>query len=70
MEAIGGTGDTITGVLTSLVGAGFDFVKAGEMSCMCNRIIAELICPNPATQVAELIEKIPDALVRILDGKV
>jgi hypothetical protein len=70
MEAIGGTGDTITGVLTSLVGAGFDFVKAGEMSCLCNRIIAELICPNPATQVAELIEKIPDALVRILDGKV
>lgn len=69
MEAIGGTGDTITGILTALLGAGFDFIKAGEMSCICNRIMAELLNPDPATQVAELIEKIPDAMVKILNGK-
>ncbi|MDY0131872.1 MAG: NAD(P)H-hydrate dehydratase [Desulforegulaceae bacterium] len=69
MEAIGGTGDTITGILTALLGAGFDFTKAGEMSCLCNRIIAELLNPTPATQVAELIDKIPEAMLKILDGK-
>lgn len=62
MEAIGGTGDTLTGMLTGLCGAGFDPIGAAVVAATANRLCDSLAKPTPATQVAELIEGIPQAL--------
>lgn len=66
MEAIGGTGDTLTGMLTGLCGAGFDLVEAAIAAAIANRLCGSLSRPTPATQVAELIEVIPQALEQAL----
>ena len=62
MEAIGGTGDTLTGLLTGLCAAGFEPVKAAIVAAKANRICGLLADPTPATQVAQLIDVIPQAL--------
>ena len=66
MEAIGGTGDTLTGMLTGLCGAGFDPIDAAIVAATANRLCGSLARPTPATQVAELIEVIPQALDQAL----
>jgi ADP-dependent NAD(P)H-hydrate dehydratase / NAD(P)H-hydrate epimerase len=68
MEAIGGTGDTMTGVLSVLCGADFKLTDAAVLAARVNRWSGYYADPSPATQVAELIEKIPQALVKALNG--
>jgi len=68
MEAIGGTGDTLTGLLTVLCGADFKPTQAAVMAAKANRWTGFYADPSPATQVAELIDKIPQALSKVLDG--
>ncbi len=67
MEAIGGTGDTLTGLLTVLCGAGHTPTEAAELAARANRCSGLLADPNPATQIAELIAHIPQALSTVLD---
>ena len=67
LEAIGGTGDTITGVLSVLCGAGFEPADAAVLAARTNRWAGYYADPNPATQVTELIEKIPQALNKMID---
>jgi len=62
MEAIGGTGDTLTGILSSLVYAKYDLVQAGLFAARTNRIAGELQQPTVATQIVELIPFIAQAL--------
>jgi NAD(P)H-hydrate repair Nnr-like enzyme with NAD(P)H-hydrate dehydratase domain len=60
MEAIGGTGDTITGMLSAL-----RFKKdpsADTKALTLNRIIGKMIKCSPATQISEFIKAIPAAL--------
>ena len=66
MEAIGGTGDTITGILSVLCCAGLKPQDAAVIAAKVNRRAAYYLNPNPATQVAELIEKIPEALAKVM----
>ena len=66
MEAIGGTGDTLTGLLTALCGADFPITDAAVLAARINRWTGYYTDPNPATQVIDLIEKIPQALVKVL----
>ena len=66
MEAIGGTGDSLTGLLTALCGAGFAPLDAAVLAARANRQAGDLARPHPATQVAELIDKIPQALSKVL----
>ncbi len=68
MEAIGGTGDSLTGLLTALCGAGFKPMEAAVLAARANRWTGRYAAPTPATQVAELIDKIPQALSALLDG--
>ncbi|MFH0789229.1 MAG: NAD(P)H-hydrate dehydratase, partial [Pseudomonadota bacterium] len=68
MEAIGGTGDTLTGLLTVLCGAGFTPTEAAVLAAKANRWTGTYTDPSPATQVAELIDKIPQALSNLLDA--
>jgi ADP-dependent NAD(P)H-hydrate dehydratase / NAD(P)H-hydrate epimerase len=67
MEAIGGTGDTLTGLLTVLCTAEGDLTEAAVTAARANRWTGWFVDPGPATQVIELIEKIPDALSKALD---
>ena len=72
MEAIGGTGDSLTGLLAALCAAGFKPIDAAVLAAKANRWTGYYADPNPATQVGELIDKIPQALVKLLnehDGK-
>jgi len=69
MEAIGGTGDTLTGLLTAFCGAGFDRIDAAVLAARANRWTGALADPTPATQVPELIDKIPEAVSHLLDQK-
>jgi len=62
MEAIGGTGDTLTGLLTVLCGAGYPHAQAALLAAQANRRAGSFANPTPATQVAELIAHIPAAL--------
>ena len=66
MEAIGGTGDSLTGVLAALCGAGVERIEAAVLAARVNRGTGTLVNPTPATQVAELIDKIPQALENLL----
>ncbi len=67
MEVIGGTGDTITGTLGVLCCADLKPYEAAVIAAKVNRWAAYYVNPHPATQVAELINKIPEALLKIMN---
>lgn len=64
MEAIGGTGDTLTGIVAALCATGMDLAKAAALAAWVNRLAGCLSDPTPATQIAEIIERIPSALAK------
>lgn len=71
MEAMGGTGDTLTGIVTSLVAAGrngskMNITKACETAARINRFAGFHADPTPASQVMEIVAKIPKALESVL----
>jgi len=66
MVAIGDTGDTLTGLLTVLCGAELEPAKAAVLAAGANRWAGHFADPNPATQVIELIDKIPQALSKVM----
>jgi hypothetical protein len=62
MEAMGGTGDTLTGIVAALSAAGMDMREAALVASKVNRLAGVYAHPTPATQVAEMIRYIPEAL--------
>jgi len=68
LEAIGGTGDTITGIVSALISSGMDRVEASVKAAMANRIAGSLANPTPATNVSEIITMIPNALSSLFSG--
>jgi ADP-dependent NAD(P)H-hydrate dehydratase / NAD(P)H-hydrate epimerase len=62
MEAIGGTGDTITGIVSALVAAGYDIPRAAGLAARTNRLAGRYARPTPATKVMDIIQEIPRAL--------
>jgi len=70
MEAIGGTGDTLTGIVTSLIGSGMKIDDAAIAAAKVNRLAGHYARLTPATQVIEIIHYIPKALEKILQEKV
>lgn len=68
LEAMGGTGDTITGMISVLVSGGFDPVKAGLIAAKANRLAGQLCNPTPRTQVFELIDHIAEAVRTTVDS--
>jgi len=67
LEAIGGTGDTLTGIVSALVAAGQEIVTAAVLAARINRRAGELTRPTPATQVGEIIQHLPQALHEVLE---
>ena len=66
MEAIGGTGDTLTGIVAALSAAGMNIQEAAIVAARVNRLAGSYAHPTPATQVSEIIQYIPKALREIL----
>jgi len=67
MEAIGGTGDTLTGIVSVLIDAGMVMREAAVVAMRANRLAGSFAKPTPATQIAEIIRHIPEALNQALD---
>jgi len=62
MEAIGGTGDTLTGILSVLSSLNYGHVQSSIIAARANRWMGYYANACPATQISELIETIPRAL--------
>lgn len=67
MEPIGGTGDTLTGLVTALLATGMPMPRACHVAALANRYLGLLANPTPAWGVAELLPFLPQALTRALD---
>jgi len=67
LEPIGGTGDTLTGIVAALTYAGHPVAEAATMAARVNRLAGALAKPTPATQVADVVKKIPEALESVLE---
>ena len=59
LEAIGGTGDTITGLLSALVYAGLEPREAAITAARANRMAGRIAEPTPATRVSRIIDAFP-----------
>jgi ADP-dependent NAD(P)H-hydrate dehydratase / NAD(P)H-hydrate epimerase len=62
MEPIGGTGDTLTGIVTALLASGKPMVRACVVAARANRLLGHLAQPTPAYSVADLLPFLPQAL--------
>jgi hypothetical protein len=66
LEPVGGTGDTLTGIVSALVASGMPVRDAALLAAKVNRLAGLYANPTPATQVIELIQHIPRALAELL----
>lgn len=67
MEAIGGTGDTLTGMAAALVESGQSVGQAALIAARANRLAGQLARLSPASQVMDIIDHIPQALEQVLN---
>jgi len=70
LEAIGGTGDTLTGIVSALIASGMDLESSAVRAAKVNRLSGFFARPTPATQIYDIIRQIPRALDAVLgNGK-
>jgi NAD(P)H-hydrate repair Nnr-like enzyme with NAD(P)H-hydrate dehydratase domain len=68
MEAIGGTGDTVTGIVSALVAGGIEPVRACHLGLKANRLAGKMCNPTPATSVFEIVRQIGKAVKSTVDN--
>ena len=68
LEAIGGTGDTITGLVSGFIYAGLPPVKAATLAAKANRIAGQSLRATPATKVKEVIDHFKHVFKPLLDN--
>jgi hypothetical protein len=66
LEAIGGTGDILTGIAAALISAGREIDESAVIAAKVNRLAGHYARPTPATQVTEIIHHIPRTLADLL----
>jgi hypothetical protein len=66
MEAIGGTGDTLTGIVSALISTGMAIPDAAFAAARANRMAGQYAAPTPATGIDEIIRHIPRAVEEAL----
>ena len=59
LEAIGGTGDTITGLVSAFVYAGLELHEAAIVAARSNRMAGKLAQATPSTKVRQIIDHFP-----------
>jgi ADP-dependent NAD(P)H-hydrate dehydratase / NAD(P)H-hydrate epimerase len=62
LEAIGGTGDTISGMVGAMIDAGLSYSDAAIMALKANRRAGEYAQATAATKISRIIAAIPEAL--------
>jgi hypothetical protein len=70
LEPVGGTGDTVTGIVSALATSGMSIEDSAFLAAKANRLAGLYANPTPATQVMELIRHIPRAMAEILKERV
>jgi NAD(P)H-hydrate repair Nnr-like enzyme with NAD(P)H-hydrate dehydratase domain len=66
LEAVGGTGDTITGMVSGFIHAGFPPLKAATVAAKANRLAGQFIQATPATKAKEIIDHFKDVFKPLL----
>lgn len=66
LEAIGGTGDTVTGLASAFLAAGFPTVDAARCACVANREAGRVMGATPAMRAADLVAALPGVLAENL----
>ncbi len=69
MEPIGGTGDSLTGIVSALVKSGRSVNESAELGARINRIIGLLAAPSPASSVVDLLPFLSDAMEIVLKNR-
>jgi NAD(P)H-hydrate repair Nnr-like enzyme with NAD(P)H-hydrate dehydratase domain len=59
LEAIGGTGDTITGLLAAFVYTGLEPRDAAVIAARTNRMAGKFARATPATRVKQIVDQFP-----------
>ena len=59
LEAIGGTGDTITGLVSAFLYAGLEPHEAAIIAAKANRVAGKAAHATPATRVQEVVQQFP-----------
>jgi hydroxymethylpyrimidine/phosphomethylpyrimidine kinase len=67
LEPIGGTGDTITGLVSAFVYAGLKPQEAAIVACRTNRMAGKWVQPTPATKVRQIVDQFPAVLRQYYD---
>jgi len=67
MEAVGGTGDTLTGIVSALMETNRPIPDSARIAARANRLAGSFASPTPASQVADIIHHIPMALSRAME---
>jgi NAD(P)H-hydrate repair Nnr-like enzyme with NAD(P)H-hydrate dehydratase domain len=66
MEPIGGTGDSLTGIVSALSANGRSIAEAAELGARINRALGVLASPSPAFSIIDLLPFLPKAIEGIL----
>jgi ADP-dependent NAD(P)H-hydrate dehydratase / NAD(P)H-hydrate epimerase len=66
MEPIGGTGDSLTGIVAALLHSGKSVPESATLGATINRVLGRLAKPTPAFSVAELLSCLPEAMRTVL----
>ena len=69
LEAMGGTGDTLTGIVSTLIDSGMAIEDAAVIAMKTNRLAGHYARPTPAAQIIDIIHHIPKALSKVLEEK-
>ncbi len=68
LEAIGGTGDTISGMAGAFIHGGFRPLDAAQWTFRANRMAGQYAGATPATRIREIIEALPRVFDEHLEG--
>ncbi len=67
-EAMGGTGDSLTGIVAAFIASGMETLEASILAARINREAGHYAVPTPASQVMEIITYIPRAMKEVLES--
>jgi NAD(P)H-hydrate repair Nnr-like enzyme with NAD(P)H-hydrate dehydratase domain len=66
LEAVGGTGDTITGLVAAFIHAGFPPLKAATVAAKANRLAGQCLQTTPATKAKEIVDHFKEVFKPLL----
>ncbi len=65
LEAMGGTGDSLTGIVSCLIEAGLSTPEAARLAAAVNRTAGAMADPDPASQILDIIPYVSKAYVSL-----